>query len=133
MAALRWGDLDEDMERIVLVDQSRQSTLAQRSTARTTKTRCSRTLPVHRSLKPVLENLKLHAHPDGRVFHGPEGGILKPDTLRNILKREVLSFRIKSYASPRRPTARVWSTAGFIVSATFSAASAPTMAWRSRC
>jgi integrase len=30
-------------------------------------------------------------HPDGRVFHGPLGGKLKPDTVRNILVRDVLT------------------------------------------
>jgi integrase len=37
------------------------------------------------------------AHPDGRIFHGPQGGILKPDTVRNILIREVLEPLAKRF------------------------------------
>jgi integrase len=36
----------------------------------------------------VLGGLKEH---DPFVFHGPRGGALKPDTVRNILKREVIA------------------------------------------
>jgi integrase len=39
-------------------------------------------------LRPILQRLPRLA--DGRVFHGPQAGKIKPDTVRNILKREVL-------------------------------------------
>jgi integrase len=44
--------------------------------------------------------MKKKPHGDGRVFHGPCGGILKPDTLRIILKRDVLTPLAKRFPSP---------------------------------
>lgn len=38
---------------------------------------------------PTLRQLPRHT--DGYVFHGPRGGQIKPDTLRNILIKELLT------------------------------------------
>lgn len=56
---------------------------------RTTKSGRSRSFPVHPDLKTVLQSLPRDK--DGRVFHGPKGGKVKPDTIRNILIRDVLT------------------------------------------
>ena len=56
--------------------------------SRTTKSHHDRSLPIHDEFKNVLKRLTRAS--DGRVFHGPKGGRLKPDTVRNIFKREVL-------------------------------------------
>lgn len=52
-----------------------------------TKSHQPRYPPLNRELVDILQ--RLPRHPDGRVFHGPNGGKLKPDTARNILRREV--------------------------------------------
>jgi hypothetical protein len=55
---------------------------------RTLKSKRGRSFPIHQELLPTLRQLPRHA--DGYVFHGPRGGQIKPDTLRNILIKEVL-------------------------------------------
>jgi integrase len=88
LADLRWSDIDLEKGVLRLTDTTRRGRKSQRREARSTKSHRDRTLPVHAELRPVLEGLPHHA--DGRVFHGPEKGKIKPDTVRNILKREVL-------------------------------------------
>jgi integrase len=89
LAALRWEDVDLSAAVLQLTDRSFQGSREDRARARTTKSHRSRVLPLHADLHRVLKRMK--QHPDGRVFHGPRGGVLKPDTVRNILKREVLT------------------------------------------
>ena len=99
LATLRWSDLDEDLTKITLVDERQRAVRQRRAEARATKTHRDRTLPVHENLREVLSPMKKKPHRDGRVFHGPGGGILKPDTLRNILKRDVLTPLAKQFPS----------------------------------
>ena len=44
---------------------------------------------IHPELRRILDSLD--RHPDGRVFHGPTNKVVKPDVVRNVLIREVLS------------------------------------------
>jgi len=53
-----------------------------------TKSHRSRSLPIRTELREIF--VRLPRHKDDRVFHGPNGGKIKPDTVRNILIREVL-------------------------------------------
>jgi integrase len=88
LAGLRWSDIDLEGGTLRLTDTSRRTRRSKRGQARTTKSHRARTLPLHDELKPVLAGLGRLA--DGFAFHGPLGGRLKPDTVRNILKRDVL-------------------------------------------
>lgn len=88
LAALRWADIDLDKGLVSLTDTTRRSRKSKRHEARSTKSHRDRTLPIHGELRPILE--RLPRLPDGRVFHGPLGGKIKPDTVRNVLTREVL-------------------------------------------
>lgn len=88
LAGLRWSDIDLERELLTLTDTSRRVNKSRRAEARTTKSHKDRSLFIHEQLLPVLKRLPRHA--DGRVFHGPKGGRLKPDTVRNVLTREVL-------------------------------------------
>lgn len=45
-------------------------------------------MPICPALREVL--LKMDRHPDGRVFHGPRGGLVKSDKVRRIFVHEVL-------------------------------------------
>ena len=54
-------------------------------------------LPIHEDLVVVLRSLPKH---DQYVFHGPRGGRLKPDTVRNVLIREVIKPLAPKYPSP---------------------------------
>jgi integrase len=87
LAALHWTDVETNLIR--LVDTHFQASKGERATARTTKSHRDRSLPIHPDLKRVLEGMD--RHPDGLIFHGPRGGVLKPDTVRNVLIREVLT------------------------------------------
>ena len=89
LAELRWTDIDLAAKVIRLIDTRSHGNKAERANARTTKSHRDRTLPIHRELHRILQGLKRHA--DGRVLHGPKGGQLKPDTIRNVLVREVLT------------------------------------------
>ncbi len=88
LAGLHWSDVDMERGILRLKDTSRKARQSKRQEARTTKSHRDHSLPVHEELIPVLRRLPRLS--DGRVFHGPKGGKLKPDTVRNILKREVL-------------------------------------------
>lgn len=102
LAGLRWSDLDEPLTKVTLTDERGRASRRNRSTARATKSGRDRSLPIHPRLQEVLAKMKARPHKDGRVFHGPNGGILKPDTLRIILKREVLTPLSKQFpAAPR--------------------------------
>jgi integrase len=88
LASLSWDDLDFPKNIIRLTDTRHRAVKAKRDKARSTKSHRDRTLPIAQELRTVLQKMPRHA--DGRVFHGPLGGALKPDTVRNILIREVL-------------------------------------------
>jgi integrase len=92
LASLRWEDVDFESQRIQIKDESSLAgTKKPKKELRTTKSSRSRSFPIHNTLQPILERLKVLKSKDELVFHGPLGGRLKPDTIRNILKREVLS------------------------------------------
>ncbi len=82
LAGLRWSDIDLADDRISITN------IRGSSDGRRTKNRRDRFFPIARELRPVLEAMPRSR--DGRVFHGPRGGRLKPDTVRNVLRREVL-------------------------------------------
>lgn len=89
LAALEWADVDLEAGTIKLTDNLRNSRLSERSQAKTTKSHYNRTLSIHPQLRAILHDLPQAK--DGLVFHGPRGGKIKPDTVRNILIREVLT------------------------------------------
>ncbi len=91
LASLKWEDLDLEKRSITLTDNLAFSRLSERDQAKTTKSHYSRKLPIHLELLPTFQRLLDHRKPDGLVFHGPRLGKVKPDTIRNILKREVLA------------------------------------------
>ncbi len=87
LASLRWTDLDLENERVRLTDETAAS---RRQTAdrRTTKSGRGRTFPIHSDLLAVLNTLPKSGP---FVFYGPRGGRVKPDTIRRILIRDVLT------------------------------------------
>ena len=88
LAQLRWTDVNLRAGLLRLLDSSRHAPKAERATARHTKSHRERSLPIHAEFRSVLETMSHHV--DGLAFHGPLGGRLKPDTVRNVLIREVL-------------------------------------------
>ena len=88
LAQLRWSNLDLEQGMIRLIDESRRKKAAKDSNQQTLKNKRGRTFPLNQQLIPVFSSMP--RHPDGLVFHGPLGGKIKPDTLRNILVKDVL-------------------------------------------
>ncbi len=88
LSSLRWEDLDFGANTIRLVDTRQEAKRTERQRARSTKSHRDRVLPIFPDLRAILQAMPRHA--DGRVFHGPRGGVVKPDTIRNVLRREVL-------------------------------------------
>lgn len=86
LCSLRWNDIDEVNGRLTLTDESGRSRQVGRQ-RRELKSGRSRQLPIHTDLANVLAGLP---RVDAFVFHGARGGRLKPDTVRNILVREVI-------------------------------------------
>jgi len=89
LASLRWSDIDLDRNIVRLTDEGTTSRHRLGRQGRQTKSGCSRSFPVHPDLRLVLEETPRAS--DGLVFHGPRGGRLKPDTVRQVLIREVLT------------------------------------------
>jgi len=89
LAQLRWAAIDLDQKVIRIIDNSGSTAKANDLVQMSTKTHRSRILPIHPELLRILGTIA--HHPDGRVFHGPWGGVLKPDTVRRVLVDAVLT------------------------------------------
>ena len=89
LASLRWTDIDLGGNIITLTDESTSAPRRTGQKMRQTKSGRSRSFPIQTKLRQLLEGQT--PAPDGLVFHGPRGGRLKPDTVRQILIRDVLT------------------------------------------
>jgi integrase len=89
LASLRRSDMDLGKSLITLTDESTRGRHRSVRTARQTKSGRGRSFPIHADLRKVVGQLLPAA--DGLVFHGPRGGRLKPDTVRRVLIRDVLT------------------------------------------
>lgn len=85
LASLKWSDVRFEDRTLTIADESGFADSG--SERRSTKSSRTRHIPIHQILLDVLEALPRR---DTRVFLGPRGGRLKPDTVRNILVREVI-------------------------------------------
>ncbi|QVL30353.1 site-specific integrase [Telmatocola sphagniphila] len=88
LASLRWADLNFEAGLIHLNDEMNLARNHRQREVRRTKSGRSRMLPIHSQLSAVIQELPRNR--DGYLLHGPLGGRLKPDTVRNILVRDVL-------------------------------------------
>lgn len=98
LAGLRWSDINLEHKTIKIADERASRRKRQAGTARTTKGRRSRTLPIHPVLAKLLQTLPRQS--DGYVFHAQRGG--------KLLARIVLQAFIDKVVEPlksRFPTA----------------------------
>ncbi len=86
LAALRWGDIDLDKQRITLTDESGHAQ-QKGNERRQLKSGRSRSLPIRSDLLPILQGMN---RCDKQVVTGPRGTGLKPDTARHVLVRDVI-------------------------------------------
>lgn len=121
LSSLRWSDIDREACVIRLTDERSSNKRKRLGTVRKTKGRRSRTLPIHPDLRKVLD--RLTPHKDGRLFHGPRGGKLKPDTVRTMLIRDVIQPLKERFPTPESEIGfehgRVHSFRHFFVSQAF--------------
>ncbi len=100
LASLRWSDVDFQAKTILLTDERASSRRKKLGPVRTTKGKRNRCVPICTELFLVLVTLKKGGHPDGRIFHGPRGGLLKADTVRNVFIREVIQSLTAKFPTP---------------------------------
>jgi integrase len=99
LTGLRWCDINLQQKTITVADERASRRKRQAGTARTTKGRRSRTLPIHPVLAQLLQTHARQA--DGYVFHALRGG--------KLLARNVLQTLIDKVVEPlkkRFPTAK---------------------------
>jgi len=97
LASLRWSDVNSDQNLITLKDETASRRRGRSGPIRQTKSRRSRSFPIHEDLREVLG--RIERAPDGRVFHGPKGGVLSPDITRRTLIRDVLKSLAANFPS----------------------------------
>lgn len=97
LAALRQQDIDLD-KGFIRVSNDPPGAATTSAGRRRTKNRHDRAIPINPALRPVLE--KTSRRVDGLVFQGPRGAKLKPDTVRNILIREVIEPLKQRFPTP---------------------------------
>jgi integrase len=98
LAALRWTDVDLAQGFVRIADERASSRKTKAGTARTTKGRRSRVIPIHPELAKLL--LKMGRRADGRVFQAIKGGILRPDNARAIFIRDVVEALTERFPTP---------------------------------
>jgi integrase len=98
LAGLRRSDIDFESKMIRLTDERSSTRRKLAQEARELKGRRGRSLPVHLELQPILAEIKVSK--DGLLFRGPLGGKLKPDTVRRIFVRDVLTPLAKRFPKP---------------------------------
>ena len=97
LASLRWADLDLKRGLIQLADETGLRGNDGHE-SRELKSGKSRTIQLHEQFRSVLGVMPRDA--DGYVFHGPRGGRLKPDTVRQVLIRDVISHLASKFPTP---------------------------------
>jgi len=98
LASLRWSDIDFEKNVIWLTDERHRRSSQRTEEARQLKGKRSRSFPIHQGLRPILQGLSRET--DGRVFHDPDGDLLKPDNIRRLLVNHVLPPLASRFPTP---------------------------------
>ncbi len=89
---LKWADITFDKRMLTVADERGFANRTDEN--RSNKSSQTRHLPIREELLEVLESLP---RTDQYIFHGPRGGRLKADTVRNVLVREVITPLTKQF------------------------------------
>ena len=133
LAGLRWTDIDFEGNAIRLTDERASKKRSAMGTARRTKGRRSRTIPLHPEIKSLLIGLPRAQH--GRVLCGPKGGKIKEDRIRERFIERVIKPLSEDFPTPRGEIgfeqARFHSFRHFFISQAFvsGATEAEIMEW----
>jgi integrase len=93
LASLQWSDIDLSEGMLRLTDETMIKKKS-KAAKRTTKSGYNRSFPLHSDLVRVFDEMPNRS---GKVFRGPRGGQLKPDTVRVILIRDVITPLTKTF------------------------------------
>jgi integrase len=88
LSAMRFSDVDFASNTITLKDETKSKRQKGRE-ARSIKNSESRSFPIHKDLRALLESLRTRDR-GSHVFSGPDGELLKPDLVRRALISRVL-------------------------------------------
>jgi integrase len=98
-ASLRWTDADLQAEVIRLTDERWSHRRKKIGSARHTKGKRTRCLPIHPDLLAILKTLE--RKPDGLIFHGPQGKKLCDSSVRaNLVDRVIEKLKAKFPTPP---------------------------------
>jgi integrase len=98
LASLRWSDLDQKAGMLRLTDERWSHRRIKLGSARHTKGKRTRCLPIHPDLMKVL--VRLPKTVDGLIFHGPLGSKLQDSTVLRNLKDNVIDKLKSKYPTP---------------------------------
>ncbi|HEX6986280.1 MAG TPA: tyrosine-type recombinase/integrase, partial [Planctomycetaceae bacterium] len=98
LAGLRWSDLDAGLTAIRIADERASRKKRQAGTARTTKGKASRSVPVHLTLRDALATLDRSQ--GGPVFRAPRGGKLRPNNVLGRFVRQVVKPLSARFPTP---------------------------------
>ncbi len=133
LAGLRWTDIDLESNTIRLTDERASKKRSDMSTARRTKGKRDRTIPLHPDIRPLLDTLPRRSH--GRVLTGPKCGMVKPDRAREKFVDHIIEALKTRFPTPKGELgfehARFHSFRHFFVSQAFiaGATEAEIMSW----
>lgn len=99
LAGLRWSDIDLGRGFVRVADERASKRKGVAGTARTTKGRRSRVVPIHPELRTLLA--KLDRRTDGRVFQAARGGAFRPNNALALLVRDVVGPLKKRFPTPK--------------------------------
>lgn len=123
LVGLRWTDLDFEGGAIRLTDERASHRRSTMGTARRTKGKHSRTIPLHPDVRLLLEQLPREKH--GHVLVGPKGGKIKEDRIRERFVDQVITPLSVSFPTPKGETgfehARFHSFRHYFISQAFIA------------
>jgi len=98
LATLRWSDVDLQQGFVRIADERSSKKRREAGTARTTKGKRSRVIPIHPSLETMLNGMERRL--DGRVFRAAMGGVLRPDNARDMFIRQVIGPLSERFPTP---------------------------------
>ena len=98
LATLRWSDVDLENNIVTVADERASKRKRAAGTARTTKGKRSRRIPIHPRLRALLAGLVRGG--DGFVFHAPQGGRLRENNVLHVFIRDVIKPLKSKFPTP---------------------------------
>lgn len=98
LAGLRWSDIDLNAGVIRVADERSSRRKQMAGTARTTKGKRSRSIPIHPCLRALF--VSMVRSDDGFVFHAARGGRLRPNNVLHQFVDDVINVLKGQFPTP---------------------------------